>query len=74
MPLNMERMASAMRGYRVMARYTQDEAAQAVNISRVTLSSYENGAVAPQVDIAWALAELYGVSLDELVGYRKEES
>lgn len=73
MPLNTERMAANLRGYRAMARMSQDDVAEAIEVTRQTVSNYETGKQIPQSDILCALADLYGVSLDELVGYRKED-
>ena len=47
----------------------QDEVAQAVGISRTALSNFENGRTAlSRMDIAIALAQYYGVSLDYIAG------
>ena len=73
MPLNIEKMAANLRGYRAKARMTQDEVAATVGVSRITLSNYENGTTVPQVDTAWALADLYEVTIDELMGYERRE-
>lgn len=73
MPLNVERMAANLRGYRAMARMSQDDVAEAVHITRQTLGNYESGKQIPQADTACALADLYEVGLDDLFGYRKEE-
>lgn len=69
MPLDIERMAARMRGYRAMASYSQEEAAAAINVSRNTINRYETAKMAPRMDKACALADLYGVTLDELMGY-----
>jgi len=68
MPLDIERMKACLRGYRAMASYSQEEAADAINVSRLTMSNYERGKIIPRMDKAAALADLYGVTLDELMG------
>lgn len=52
---------------RVMARKTQAEAAEAVGVSQVTVSDWENGKYKPSANAREKLAEAYGVSLAEIV-------
>ena len=51
-----------------MRGITQSEAAKYVGVSRQAFSNYERGQRVPSVDVLIKLAELYQVSLDELVG------
>lgn len=47
---------------------TQEAAAEAVGISRVALTRYENGQRMPKMNIVDSLAEAYGVTVDYLMG------
>lgn len=55
---------------------SQTEAARRININNKTLSRYEKGGSEPDLQTLKSLAELYGVTIDYLTGYRdtiKEE-
>ena len=45
---------------------TQDAVAQALNISRTTVTMWESGKVNPTADKLPAIAKLYGCTIDEL--------
>lgn len=64
-------IASSMRGTRASKYKSQREAANAVGVSAETIANYESGETCPNVLNAWALADYYGVSLDDLVGRRQ---
>ena len=59
-----------MKRIRGIRGITQSEAAKYVGVSRQAFSNYERGQRVPSVDVLIKLAELYQVSLDELVGYK----
>jgi transcriptional regulator with XRE-family HTH domain len=44
-----------------------EEFSEKVGVSRTTGYAYTRGSV-PQLDVAWEIAELFGVTLDEMVG------
>lgn len=46
---------------------TQEEAAQALDLKRTTLSGYENGVAEPNVEALTAMAAYYKVTVDELL-------
>lgn len=50
------------------SRLSQEEVAEQLNVSRQTISNWENGTAQPTLDKAVELAYLFDVSLDELVG------
>lgn len=56
---------------RERAGYTQTEVAKRTNISQPQLSRYESGVSSPSIDTIRALALLYKVSADYLLGLRK---
>lgn len=47
---------------------TQEAAAEAAGVSRVALTRYENGQRMPKMNIVDSLAEVYGVTVDYLMG------
>lgn len=52
---------------------TQEELAEKLGISRQTLSKWETGESLPDIEKSRALAELFGVTLDDLVCYEGGE-
>ena len=46
---------------------TQDQIAEKIMVSRVTVSNWENGKSLPDIVSLISLSDLYGISLDELV-------
>lgn len=59
---------------RIQCGYTQEALAKAVNIDRSFLSRIESGKKGCSVDLFIQLAEIFRVSLDELILGRKSES
>lgn len=49
--------------------YSQDELAEMLNVSRQAVSKWERSESSPDTDNLIALAKLYGISLDNLLGY-----
>ena len=58
---------------RKMKRLSQEELAEKVGISRQTLSKYETGESVPDIEKCKSLAEVFGVSMDDLVNYKKSD-
>lgn len=56
-----------LRWLRGEAQMTQAEVAEKLNVTRQTISSYESGRTQPDVEMLKHLAEIYGVSLEELL-------
>ncbi|MDD7403943.1 MAG: helix-turn-helix transcriptional regulator [Butyribacter sp.] len=59
---------------RKLANLSQEDVADKIGVSRQTLSKYETGESLPDIEKCMALAELFGVSLDDLVNYAKEDN
>lgn len=59
---------------RKIKKLTQEQAAEAVGVSRQALAKWESGETVPDVNSCIGLAGLYGVSLDELVSHSRRES
>lgn len=52
---------------------SQAELAEALNVSRQSVSLWENGRTVPALDKLQFLAEFYGISVDELFGTAEEK-
>ena len=59
---------------RKMSGMSQEELAERINISRQTLSKYETGESLPNIEQCKAIADVFGVTLDDLVNYEKENN
>lgn len=59
---------------RKMKQMSQEQLAEAVGVSRQTISKYETGETLPDIDKCKIMAELFDVSLDDLVNYDKQAS
>ena len=60
-----------MRKYR---NWSQEELAEKIGVSRQTLSKYETGESLPDIEKFRLLADLFGVTVDDLIRYEKSES
>lgn len=58
--------------YRENKRMTQNEVAGILNVSTATISKYESGALEPNIESLKRLAELFEISIDELLSDEKE--
>ncbi|MEL7564647.1 MAG: helix-turn-helix domain-containing protein [Dehalobacterium sp.] len=54
-------------------RYTQEEVADKIGVSRQAVAKWENGETVPDINNCLALAELYGVTLDNLINYSDDK-
>ena len=59
---------------RKMNNLSQEELADRIGVSRQTLSKYETGESLPDIDKCRALADVFEVTLDDLVNYDSKES
>lgn len=55
-------------------RYTQEEVAEKISVSRQAVAKWENGETVPDINNCIALAELYGVTLDDFVNHSKQKN
>ena len=58
---------------RKMSGMSQEELAERIHISRQTLSKYETGESLPNIEQCKAIADVFGVTLDDLVNYEKDD-
>nr|WP_298567777.1 helix-turn-helix transcriptional regulator [uncultured Mogibacterium sp.] len=59
-------MEMSLKAARVNAGLTQKEAAKALKISKGTILSYEKYRTKPDIDTAKKIAELYGVTVNDI--------
>ena len=64
----MPNYGEALREQREKMGFSQTEVAKRINTSHQNVSRWESGKVLPSIDFCVKLAELYSVSLDELIG------
>ena len=60
-----------LRKYRQM---TQEDIAEAVGVSRQAVAKWESGETIPDLEKCKLMAELFGVSLDDLANYEPEDN
>ena len=59
---------------RKLHHMSQDELAEQINVSRQTLSKYETGESLPDIEKCKKLADVFGVTVDDLISYDKKKS
>ena len=57
---------------RTINRLTQEEVAEKIKVSRQAIAKWEKGESVPDIHSCLALANLYNVTLDNLVSYKEE--
>lgn len=55
-------------------RLSQEQAAKRLNLTKFTISGYENNIIMPSIDTIRAFSMLYGTTSDYLLGLEKKES
>lgn len=63
-----ERIAGKLRAHRAESGMSQAKAAERVGSEKDAIGRYERGVASPSIETMWDMADMYGVSLDELVG------
>lgn len=61
-------LGSALKEYRTECKMTQEFVAESLGVSRQAVSKWENGTSDPSTSNLLALAKLYGISTEELLG------
>ena len=62
-----ENMAISIKAARVNAGLTQTEVAERINKTKNTIASYEAYNTVPDIKTAQALAELFGMTIDDII-------
>lgn len=60
-------MAISIKAARVNAGFTQIEVAERVNKTKNTIASYESYTTVPDIKTAQAMAEMFGMSVDDII-------
>lgn len=63
-------MAITIKAARVNAGYSQSEVGEKVGKSKNTIASYESYATLPDIKTAQAIAEMFGMTLDDIIWTR----
>lgn len=66
------KIAENIRFYRKQLHLTQGQLAEKLNGKTSLVSNYENGYSTPDIGTLCKLAEIFNVTLDELVEYKKD--
>lgn len=53
--------------------FSQEELADRIGVSRQTLSKYETGESLPDIEKCKLLADVFGVTMDDLISYNRDE-
>jgi len=61
-------LGEALKTYRTNCKMTQEFVAESLGVSRQAVSKWENGSSDPSTSNLIALAKLFGVSVEELLG------
>lgn len=60
-------LANNLRRLRTENNYTQEQIGEKLNISRQAYSNYETGKRVPDIDMLIRIADIYGVTLEQLI-------
>lgn len=63
-----------LKNLRKIVKYTQEEVAEKIGVSRQAVAKWESGDTVPDINNCLALADLYGVTLDSLVKNSDEQN
>ena len=58
---------------RKLNNLSQEDIAEKIGVSRQTLSKYETGESLPDIERCKMLADLFGVTMDDLISYEKND-
>ncbi len=71
----MNSVGKNIKRYRNERKMTQDQLAEKMNVTRQAVSNWENSKTQPDIDTITLLAEVLGVSVEEIIyGTRKENN
>ena len=59
---------------RKLNNLSQEDIAEKIGVSRQTLSKYETGESLPDIERCKQLADIFGVTMDDLISYEKSDS
>lgn len=62
------KIAENIRFFRIQAGLTQEELAARFGSRKTLISNYEIGRNTPDIETLWELADIFDITIDELVG------
>ena len=69
----MGEFAKNLKDLRESGKFSQRELAEKVGVTQVAISQYESGESVPRINIAMKLADVFGVTCEELCGKENGE-
>ena len=70
----MQSLGDRIREYRTSIKMTQTDFALRLGVTGASVSAYENGSRLPSYEVLIKIADVLGVSTDELLGRKKSEA
>lgn len=67
------RVTSRIREYRARTGMKQEELAALVGVRRETIGNLENGRYNPSLALAWSIARVFGVAIEEIFTVHEEK-
>ncbi|MBQ7873972.1 MAG: helix-turn-helix transcriptional regulator [Oscillospiraceae bacterium] len=64
----MTQIGKNIKNARKKLNITQEELAEKISVTRQAVSNWENGKTEPDIDTVTKIAQIFGISIDELVG------
>jgi len=65
-------MKNRLESIRKQRKINQEELAQALDVSRQTISSLENGRYNPSINLAFKIARFFEMSIEDIFIYEEE--
>jgi len=72
MGISKDNMKNKLKVYRAMHDITQDTLAEKIGVTRQTILAIEKEKYAPSLDLAFKLAELFQVKIEDIFIYEKK--
>lgn len=66
-------MKNKLKVYRAMHDLTQEQLAERAEVTRQTINAIEQGKYSPSLELAFRLARLFGVGIEDLFIYEDEK-
>lgn len=66
-------MENRVEEFRKQMGLRQEEFAQAIKVSRQTVSSIENGKYNPSLELAFTIADFFGKNIEEIFIHQRQE-
>lgn len=70
----MQKFSANLKRFRKQKKLTQEELASRIGVIRATYWAYEKGSIMPPYDKLEQIADIFGVSIDELMGRETDKS